>query len=162
MIPDPRVLIKESAHLGKLVYPVTQIDDYVKHFFREAVRGLWEYGRSGCGVLIKGVDRDRWITISRIAEPLKACTAMAAEVVGVSVLLSGTLDLVLVKTISLEAINQYGRNQACVFKKLPRPMFWYLLPALVIEGRVYRRPSFDEKEGEWSREAPMSLKAKSI
>ena len=62
------------------------------------------YGRSGCGVL-QGLDRDRWITISKIAVPLKACTAMAADAAGASIL-TVILDLVLRKTISVEAINQ--------------------------------------------------------
>ena len=35
--------------------------------------------KSVCGVVIKGVDRERWVTISRIAVPLKVGTAMAAE-----------------------------------------------------------------------------------
>ena len=51
------------------------------------------------------VDRDKWITISKIAVPLKACTAMATKVVGASVL-TGISDLVLEKAISMEAINQ--------------------------------------------------------
>ena len=42
---------------------------------------------------IKGVDRDSWVTISKIAVLLKACTAMAAEVMGVCVL-TEILDLV--------------------------------------------------------------------
>ena len=50
-------------------------------------------GRSECGVVIKEVDRERWITISRIAVPLKVGTAMAAEMMGVCVL-TGILDLV--------------------------------------------------------------------
>ena len=36
-------------------------------------------GKSGCGVVIKGVDRNKWNTITRIA-PLKTGTAMEAEV----------------------------------------------------------------------------------
>ena len=57
----------------------------------KAVRGFWDGskktdGRTGCGVVIKGVDRDRWITISKIAVFVKAWAAMAAEVVGASVL----------------------------------------------------------------------------
>ena len=50
-------------------------------------------GRSGCSVVIKVVDRDKWITISKIAVFLRMCTVMASEVVVVSVLL-GILDLV--------------------------------------------------------------------
>ena len=49
-------------------------------------------GWSGCGVVIKAVDEDKWMTISDIAAPLKACTAMAAEIAGASVL-TGVLDL---------------------------------------------------------------------
>ena len=50
----------------------------------KAVRGLWDGSskilcRSGCGVVIKGVDRNRWITISKIAVPLGIGSAMAAE-----------------------------------------------------------------------------------
>ena len=114
----------------KIAYPVVQIDDNVKHIFREhnqeaehlenlgaegqrkitiekgdstenwkTVRGFWDGStktdvRSGCGVVIKGVDKDKWITISRMSVPLRTCTAMAAEVAGASVLI-GILDLVL-------------------------------------------------------------------
>ena len=39
----------------------------------------------------------KWITISEIAVPLKACTALAAVVVGVSVLIGIVVDLVLGK-----------------------------------------------------------------
>ena len=50
----------------------------------KAVRGFWDGskktdGRSGCGVMIKGVDRDKWITISKISVPLRTCTAMVGE-----------------------------------------------------------------------------------
>ena len=55
--------------------------------------------------MIKGVDWDKWITISQMAVPFKTCTAMAAEVVGASVL-TGILDLVLAKAISVGTINQ--------------------------------------------------------
>ena len=46
----------------------------------KAVRGFWDGsskrdGKSGCGVIIKGVDRD----IIKIAVPLCFCTAMTAE-----------------------------------------------------------------------------------
>ena len=40
-------------------------------------------GRSGRGVVIKGVDRARWVTISNTAIPLKVSAAMAAEIAGV-------------------------------------------------------------------------------
>ena len=48
---------------------------------------------SGCGVVIKGFDRDRWVTISKITVLLKVGAVMAAEVMGVCVL-TGILDLV--------------------------------------------------------------------
>ena len=44
-------------------------------------------------MVIKGVDRGRWVTISRVAVPLKVGAAVAAEVAGVCVL-TGILDLV--------------------------------------------------------------------
>ena len=42
--------------------------------------------RSSCGVVIIGTDRNKWITISKIAVFVGICTAMIAEVVGVCVL----------------------------------------------------------------------------
>ena len=57
--------------------------------------------RSCCGVLIKGVDRDKWM--SKIAVPLEMSTAMAAEVVGASGV-TRILDLVLGKK------PQYGSH----------------------------------------------------
>ena len=58
-------------------------------------------GRSGCGEVIKGVDRNRWVTISKIAVPQGVGTAMGAEVMGVCVLPS-ILDLVLHKSQRLQ------------------------------------------------------------
>ena len=57
----------------------------------KAVTGFWDgrfkdNGKSGCGVVIKGVDRVNWVTINKIAVPLKVGTAMAAEVMGVCVI----------------------------------------------------------------------------
>ena len=54
---------------------------------RKAVKGFWngsskDNGKSGCGVVFKRVDRDKWVTMSRIA----------AEVTDVCVL-TETLDL---------------------------------------------------------------------
>ena len=43
-------------------------------------------GTSGCGIVIKGVDRQKWVTISKIAVSLKVGAAIAAEVFGVCVL----------------------------------------------------------------------------
>ena len=52
------------------------------------VSGFWDgsskiNGRSCCGVVIKGVDKNEWITISKDAVLLDFGTAMAPEVVGV-------------------------------------------------------------------------------
>ena len=45
----------------------------------KAVKGFWDSssknnGRSGCGVVTCGVDRDGWVTIGKIAVPLKVGT----------------------------------------------------------------------------------------
>ena len=74
------------------------------------MKGCWEdsfkdNGQSGCGVVIKGVDRERWVTISKIAVSLKVSAAMAAEVVGMCVLTS-VLELILCKNLSGQNINQ--------------------------------------------------------
>ena len=76
----------------------------------KAVEGFWDgscedNGKSGCGVVIKGVDRERWLTISRIAIPLKVGTAMVAEMMGVRVL-TGILDLVFHQCPYVQNINQ--------------------------------------------------------
>ena len=116
----------------KVAFLITEIDDKVKHIFRERSQGadheanLGEDGqrkitvdkgnntqkldgskrtdgRCGCGVVIKGVDRDK--SMSKIAVPLETCTAMAAEVVGASGL-TGILNLVLGKN------HQCGGHQS--------------------------------------------------
>ena len=61
-------------------------------------------GKSGCGVVIKGGDRDKWITISEIGY-LGTCTAMTAELVGVCIL-TGILDLVLSRNFCTKNISQ--------------------------------------------------------
>ena len=76
----------------------------------KAVKGHWDgslkdNGKSGGGVVMKVVDRSRWVTISRIAVPLKIGTAMAAEVAGVCVL-TGILDLVFNKCLCVQSVNQ--------------------------------------------------------
>ena len=53
----------------------------------KAARGFWDGstkcdGRSGCGVVVKGGDRNKWIVVSKIAVPLGICVARTAEVVG--------------------------------------------------------------------------------
>ena len=72
-------------------------------------------GRSGCGVVIKGVDRNKCITVSKITVLLKGCAALAAEEVGVSVLL-GILDLVLGKTISKKMEKRRESSQKKIQK----------------------------------------------
>ena len=76
-----------------------------KHGKRYVVSGMESFkddGRSGCGIVIKGVDREKW---SKIAVPLIVGAAMAAEVIGVCVLTS-VLDLILCKSLSVQNINQ--------------------------------------------------------
>ena len=75
----------------------------------KAVRGYWDgsfkdKGKSGCGV-VKGVDRNKWVTISKITLPLKVGTAVAAEVVGVCVL-TGILDLIFCKCLCAQSVNE--------------------------------------------------------
>ena len=76
----------------------------------EAVRAFWDgsskiNGRSGYGVVIKGVHRNKRITFSKIAVHLGIGTAMTAEVVGVCVF-TGILDLVLTKFLKMKNVNQ--------------------------------------------------------
>ena len=76
----------------------------------KAIQGFWDGsfkddGKSGCGIVIKGVDREKWVTISKIAVPLNVGAAMAAEVIGVCVLTS-VLDLILCKSLSVHDISQ--------------------------------------------------------
>ena len=61
-------------------------------------------GKSGCGV-VKGVDRDKWVTITRIPVPLRVGTGMAAEVMGVCVL-TKILHLVFNNCLSCQNNNQ--------------------------------------------------------
>ena len=125
----------------KVAFPFSQIDDNVKHIFREhnqeadhranlgaegqrkivvdrdnnnekwkAVQDFWDGrskcdGRSNCGVVIKGPDKKKWITISKIAVSLGTRTAMTAEVVGVCDL-TGIQDIVFGKNLSMENISQ--------------------------------------------------------
>ena len=88
----------------------TVVDRYSNSETWKAVKSFWDVsatdnGKSGCGVVIKAVDRDRWVTISKIAVPLKAGTATAAEVAGVCVL-TDILDLVFKKSLCVQSINR--------------------------------------------------------
>ena len=74
------------------------------------MKGYWDgsfkdNGRSGCGVVIKGFNRERWVTITKIAIPLKVGTAMAAEVAGVCVLKS-IFDLIFCECWCVQNVNQ--------------------------------------------------------
>ena len=69
----------------------------------KAIRGFWDgsfkdNGKSDCGIVIKGVDRGKWVT-------LRVGASMAAEVLGVCVLTS-VLDLILCKSLSVQNIIQ--------------------------------------------------------
>ena len=70
---------------------------------RRAVRGFWDGnkimdGCSGCGIVIKGVDKERKsITISKIAAPLEVC-ALSAEVTG-ACMLTNILNVVFHKNV---------------------------------------------------------------
>ena len=124
----------------KIAKTIHEIDDNVKHIFREhneadhwanvgaegqrkvvidrksngatwkAVKGFWDgsckvNGTSGCGVATNGVDRERWVTISRSAVPLKVGTAMGAEMIEVCVL-TGILDPVFRKCLCVQNTNR--------------------------------------------------------
>ena len=75
----------------------------------KAVRGYWmvakrDEGWSGCGVVIKAVETTNWISISKIAAPLKVCTAMAAEIAGAG-MLTGVVFSLEKKEFNLQNIN---------------------------------------------------------
>ena len=60
--------------------------------------------KRGCGVVIKGVDRDRWVK-SRKALPRRVCTATAADVMGVCVL-TEILDLVFNMRLNIHNVHR--------------------------------------------------------
>ena len=76
----------------------------------KAVKVFWDgssknNGTSGCGVVIIGADRDKWVTVSKVAVFVSVGTAMAVEVMGVCVL-TETLDLVFANSLSVQNINR--------------------------------------------------------
>ena len=76
----------------------------------KAIRGFWvgsfkNNGRNECGIVIKGVDRQKWVTKSKTAVPLKVGAAMAAEIAGLC-LLTSILDLILCKFGTREEEDQ--------------------------------------------------------
>ena len=75
----------------------------------KAVRGFRDGSfknndNSGCGVVIKGTDREKWVTIEEIAITLKVRTALAAEIAGVCVL-KGFIDLIFCKSLSVKIVH---------------------------------------------------------
>ena len=66
---------------------------------------LKDSGRNGCGIVINGIDKEKWVTRNKIAIPLKVCTTMTAEIVGVCVL-TNVLDLILCKCLSVQNVNR--------------------------------------------------------
>ena len=75
----------------------------------KAVKGFWDgrsknNGRSGCGVVVKGADKDKSITISKIAVPLCIGTVTAAEVMGVCVPASWILFRTKVSALKISII----------------------------------------------------------
>ena len=61
-------------------------------------------GCSGCGIVVTAVDMESWITISEIAAPLKASTAMATEVAGVRNLIE-VRDLRVEKEMNMQTVT---------------------------------------------------------
>ena len=97
-------------------------------FFSEtwkAVKGCWagsfeDNGKCRCGVVIKGDDRERWVTISRIAVPLEVGTAVAAEVAGVCVSVSVSTvfsisnDVKIVELVFCKMLTPQKHPQTCI------------------------------------------------
>ena len=73
---------------------------------------------------MKGVDRDKYVTISRIAVLLGDGTAMAAEVMCVCVP-TEILDLVFNRSLSLHNINR------CIDTLFKKSVMWFFLTELV-------------------------------
>ena len=83
----------------------------------KAAKGFWDGSskhndKSGCSVVIKGVHKDRWVMISKIAVPLIVGTAVAAEVLGAC----SRKSLICFSTsagvfrISIGALTQFSTN----------------------------------------------------
>ena len=54
---------------------------------------------------LKEVDREKWVAISKVALPLRVCTAMAADMTG-ECLLIGVLNLILNRNLNVGNINR--------------------------------------------------------
>ena len=61
-------------------------------------------GSSGCGIIINALDRENWITTSKFSVPLKASTAVDAEVVGADILTEVVLSLILGQQMNVDMI----------------------------------------------------------
>ena len=62
-------------------------------------------GESGCGVVVIRVDREKWVTISKGALPLRMCTAVAPEMTGVCLFIC-VLNLIPKGNLSVGNINR--------------------------------------------------------
>ena len=115
------------ANIGAQGQRKIPLDRRNNHEKWKVVKGYWhgsfkDKGKRECGVVIKGADRESWVTISRIAVPsklisritvpLKVGTAIAAEVAGVCVR-TGILDLVFKKcvfTVSISVLTVFSTS----------------------------------------------------
>ena len=74
------------------------------------MKGFWDGSckdneKGGCGLVVKGVDKENWVTISKIELPLRVHTAMAADMTG-ECLLIGVLNLILNRNLNVGSINR--------------------------------------------------------
>ena len=147
------------------------------------VRGIWDgskkkYGRSGCGVVVKGVD---WAPLIKVHVKVRD-GRLCRKVKEVNLALTNIVREVYVSSL-VDVDCSEGRRHVrtklggtcfrsfCFSESLPEHMFWDMLPAPVLIGRTYRKAFvqhrrwlvkkkiFDEKEGEWSWHAPVNLEA---
>ena len=92
---------QEADHLASLGADGTRkitVEESGNHEWWKAVREFWngskkKDGAGGFGIVIKGVDRKKWITIRKIAVPLEVCSGLSAG----ACIMTGILNLVLKK-----------------------------------------------------------------
>ena len=92
---------QEADHLASLGADGTRkitVEESGNHERWKAVREFWDGsnkkdGTCGCGIVIKGVERKKWITIRKIAVPLEVCSGLSAG----ACIMTGILNLVLKK-----------------------------------------------------------------
>ena len=87
---------QEADHLANLrTEGKVKTTEGVKHTEEwKAVRGCWDGGKTDGGRCQSRPQDEKWITIRKIAVPLKACSAMGGEIAGTS-LSTGVLGLLL-------------------------------------------------------------------